>query len=360
MKLEINDLMDCLQEGSVELELMDVASATKIKELTMKKVQQTQQTTGHVRANMKRVTVLAAVMVLVLALGMTGYAVVSHSDFFHNVFGVGGFSQPSHTNEVVGENGEVLKVEHYPAVERVDVDQAQAEELLGDYVSTIGKSVTVRDYTFTVQDLILDESGIGSVTVQVSNPNGHGLPANGVMDDTAEVSFGYATEGSAGTPVASRSYVLGEGNSENTISYVYSITPMKPLMENENIILRFVVAEKVDEYHANTEEQVIVLSAPKKLQTVAFAVDGLKAKVSSVGMAFERTEKLSEEMVLERAVIHYTDGLKYVVCDSNVSNMLGSAMDENGHLLLAFNRIVEAENIQNIEVTIRGTDYVLN
>lgn len=359
MKLEINDLMDCIQDGSVELELMEVASATKIKELTMKKVQQTKQTT-HAYGSMKRVTVLAAALVLVLALGMTGYAVVSHSDFFQNVFGTGGYAQPAHTNEVLDENGNVLKVEHYPAIERVDVDEERAEELLGDYVSAVGKSVTVRGYTFTVQDMILDENGIGSVTVQVSNSNGHGLPTNGAVDYTAEVSFGYATEGSAGTPVASRSYALEAGYSENAISYVYSITPLKPLAANEDIILRFVVAEKVDEYHADTEEQAIVLSAPKKLQTVGFAADGLKAEVSSVGMALERTEKLGEEMVLDRAVINYTDGSKYVVDDCNVWNTLGAAMDENGHLLLAFNRIVETKNIQNIEVTIRGTDYVLN
>lgn len=358
MKVEMNDLLDCIQDDSVELEPMNVASATRIKELTMRKVQQTQQTVTHVRGGMKRVTILAAAMGLVIALGITGYAAVSHSDFFHNVFGTGGYSQPAHTDEVLDENGNVLKVEHYPAIERVDVDQERAEELLGGYVTAVGKHVTVKDYTFTVQDLIMDENGIGSVTVQVTNPNGHNLPSNGVLDDTEVVTFGYVLEGAEGTVIGDRSYTLEEGYTPNTISYVYSFAPLKPLGMNEDIVLRFIVAEKVDEYSSNTEEGQIVLSVPERLPTAYFGAEGLKAEVSSVGMALERTERLDEEMILDRLVIDYRDGSHYVVNDIDVCNMMNAAGDEK-HLLLTFNRIVEPGDIERIEVTVRGTDYVL-
>ncbi len=70
MKINIHDLMDNIEDSSVQLEATDVVSSTKIKELTKMKLNMT--TNNHRRS--KKILVAAVAASLVAALGIGAYA----------------------------------------------------------------------------------------------------------------------------------------------------------------------------------------------------------------------------------------------------------------------------------------------
>lgn len=71
MQYTIADLMDAVKDDSVDLEPVDLASAERIKELTMKKIQE--QARPHIHT-LRRTLLIAAAAALILALGVTAYA----------------------------------------------------------------------------------------------------------------------------------------------------------------------------------------------------------------------------------------------------------------------------------------------
>lgn len=74
MEYRITDLMDAVSDDSVELEAATLASTEKIKELTMKKIQENGIKRSARPVRLRRIIVLAAAAALLLALGMTAYA----------------------------------------------------------------------------------------------------------------------------------------------------------------------------------------------------------------------------------------------------------------------------------------------
>ncbi|MBQ6371792.1 MAG: hypothetical protein IJJ22_01555 [Oscillospiraceae bacterium] len=73
MEINISKLLDGLEDSSVPMEEPDVVSAMRIKELTLMKIDQKE--TFPVRAVKKRIITLILAAVLILALGVTAYAV---------------------------------------------------------------------------------------------------------------------------------------------------------------------------------------------------------------------------------------------------------------------------------------------
>lgn len=74
MELKITDLMDAVADSSVELAPTALASTEKIKELTMKKIQENGIRRTARTGRLRRVLVIAAAAALLLALGATAYA----------------------------------------------------------------------------------------------------------------------------------------------------------------------------------------------------------------------------------------------------------------------------------------------
>lgn len=94
MPYRISDLLDGFEDGSVDL-TTDLVSATKIKELTMKKLNA--EHTGKTRRATRRIFALTLAAALVLALGITAYA--AHS----------AISTPQAAEQVAREQIEVWK-----------------------------------------------------------------------------------------------------------------------------------------------------------------------------------------------------------------------------------------------------------
>ena len=77
MEYKIVDLMDAVRDDSIRIGTKQVASAQRIKELTMEKIKRQQDNPTHkrgMRRPLKGMLTLAAVLALLLALGATAYA----------------------------------------------------------------------------------------------------------------------------------------------------------------------------------------------------------------------------------------------------------------------------------------------
>ncbi|MDO4834805.1 MAG: hypothetical protein Q4A40_07220 [Bacillota bacterium] len=311
---------------------------------------------GRRHLGKKRIVTFALAAALILGLGATAYAIGVHSGFFHNAFGTGVPGHEAKSFDVIDPEGNVITVEHYPAEERVDMEEERAEELIGTYVSAVGQSVKLGDYTFTVRDVTVDENGNGAVTVDIDNPRGHGLtPEGGFIGDVVpEPWFGYSIQGSKGTLISSHDHAVAEGYSETHISFVYSITPAQPLASDEDIILRFGLYSRDN----SQEESEITIPAVERVPAVGYTVDGLTVWISPVGMKLCFNDAYNdgkyEEYLVQELVISFSNGSRYVVKSSDMVNYMSAVLDseDRGVLQITFNRLVDVDNIQEISLQV--------
>ena len=291
-----------------------------------------------------------------MGLGVTAYAIGVHSGFFHNAFGTGVPAHEAKSVEVTDPNGNVITVEHYPAEEREEMEEERAEELIGAYVSAVGQSVNLGDYSFTVREVAVDENGNGAVTVDIDNPKGHGLtPGGGFVGDVVpEPWFGYSVHGSKGTRISSHDYAVAEGYSETHISFVYSITPAQPLAPDEDIILRFGLYSKDN----TQEDSEITIPAAERVPAVGYTADGLTLWLSPVGMKLHFSNAYNdgkyEEYLLQDLVISFNDGSRYVVKSSGMVNYMSAALDpeDRGAIQITFNRLIDVDAVQEITLQV--------
>ena len=304
------------------------------------------------RFGKKRIIAFALAAALLMGLGVTAYAVGVHGGFFRKAFGTGVPGREGKSVDVTDPEGNVITVERYPAEERVDMEEGRAEELIGAYVSAIGQSVTLGDYSFTVREVAVDENGNGAVTVDIDNPKGHGLTPEGgfVGDVVPDPWFGYSVHGSEGTRISSHDRAAAEGYSNTHISFVYSITPSRPLAPEEDIILRFGVYSKDN----SQEEAEITIPAAERIPTVGYSTEGLTAWISPIGMrlCFEDAynDGEYEEYLIRELVVSYQDGSRYVVKSADTVNYMSAVLDpeDRGILQITFNRLVDVDAVQKI------------
>lgn len=308
------------------------------------------------RIGKKRIITLALAAALIMGLGVTAHAIGVHSGFFHNAFGAGVPGHEAKSVEVTDPKGKVITVEQYPAEERVDMEEERAEELIGAYISAVGQSVNLGDYSFTVREVAVDENGSGAVTVDIDNPKGHGLTPEGgfVGDVVPEPWFGYSLHGSKGTLISSHNHAVAEGYSETHISFVYSITPAQPLAPDEDIILRIGLYSRDN----GEEEAAITIPAAERVPAVSYAANGLTLWLSPVGMKLHFDDAYNdgkyEEYLVRELVISFTDGSRYVVKSSDMVNYMSAALDpeDRGAMQITFNRLIDMDVVQEITLQV--------
>lgn len=351
MQVNISDLLDKLEAPEVGLAEQQGVSAKRIKESAMKKIQADNRP-KTVRRKRPGVLILAAA--LALALSITALAAY-HNGFFKNVFGTGVTGQEAHDVVLPGEGEGLDKVEHFPAVERVDVDAEKAEALVGAYVTEIGQTVKLGSYTFTLENMVLDENGIGALTVHVENPEGHGIRADGKYDQGKgeHPPFSMDVERSGGEHrfLDSREYLVEKSFTDTQADYVLYVTPMETLPAGEALSLRLQLLQPEQDASA-WPTAAIPLPTDQKVGTRSFSAKAVRAEVSPVGMTLSYDMGPGAEKTENAITVRYADGSEYVVLGTDLHNLsVHSVSSDYSNQWIAFNRLADMDSITEIAIS---------
>lgn len=312
------------------------------------------QTGGSVKHVVKkRIITFALAAVLILGLSAVAYAIGVHTGFFSAVFGTGLRGRDSFDVVITDDNGNAVKMEHYPAVERVDVDEELAESLTGEYISSVGQSAVAGNYTFALQDAVLDENGIGAFTVHVSNPDGHGLVQSGNYGPGGHQPFSWSLfpEGDDFHFMDERDYVVPESFSETEADIVFYFTPFTPLPANTGLTIRFsVFTEGVD--FPKWPKAEMTIPAQEAIPCRELVGDGITASISPVGlMLHEETSELVNS-ISDSILIVFSDGSEYTLMATDVVNFsVASVSPDHQNSYYSFNRLCDADNVVGIRWT---------
>ena len=311
---------------------------------------------------------LSAAVVLaiaaILVLSATALAAAYHEGFFHNAFGKGVEGQEAHDLVLEGEGEGLDKSEHYPAVERVDVDEA-AEALAGPYVADIGESVQLEDYTFTLESALLDENGIGALTVRVENPNGHGIQAdpNAYTEESPEPFLCSITRSEAPEGywdfMDDRASLVRDDFTDTQATFVYYLTPLSPLSADEPLTVSFILNTPEQDF-ADRPQASLTIPGGNRLPARAFVGEKTTALVSPVGITLRYAFGDGEEKIEHSLVLRYADGGEYVVKGDDLANFaVASVYEDFGTAWFAFNRLANVESLAEISVsgTVSGDPF---
>ena len=299
-------------------------------------------------------TAVVLALAALLTLSATALAAAWHNGFFHNAFGTGVQGQEAYDVEDAGEGEGLAKTEHYPTIEREDVDEEKAEALVGAYVADIGKSVALKNYTFTLESALLDENGVGALTVRVENPDGHGLQrrAADYTDEAPEPFFCVIHRAAGDFPhMDDHMEIVSDAFTETEATLVYYVTPFAPLPADEALTLELVLNEP-DVDPEDLPAATLELPGGDRLPARRFQADGATCQVSPVGMALTYGFNTNEEAIEDSIVIHYADGSDYVVKGEDVINMSVSSLSADlSTTWIAFNRLADADAISGIGIS---------
>ena len=310
----------------------------------------------------KKVTtsfILIAAIVLISATALAGGLLTG---FYRNVFGTGVKGQPEYTEEIKDEDGNVVKTEPHPLMERVDVDEELADALTGPYIWSPDRSVTLGDYTVTLENALFDKNGIGVLQMRIANPNGHGLKRSWAeygSDESLPLTVSVQRSEAEYPLLDDAAYVVEDTFTETEMEYVIYLTPMEKWTADEKLTVcvdRFMGSEE-----AGYEVAMIPLDLEALVPARAFAGNGLRAEVSPLGLSLTFENRPEGEVITERMTIRYADGSAFTVLDDHTVNLsLSSADWETQDQWMAFNRLVNADQITEIEiVTSEGSSVLL-
>ncbi len=300
----------------------------------------------------------------VAVVGTAAYAAVSNADFFQSAFGGKGQEDvAAHDVPVEGKDSTV----RLPEMTWVETDPADAERIVGDYVGTAGQSVEAQGYTLTVDQVVVDENGLGVATYTLSNPDGVGEVDDlygqfGFVDAPIQ---GVAVEGATqrelydGITVPTfydyRS-VKDENLSTDTELHavVYFCSPYGTLDEN-GLAWRLSVPDG-----SGTPSGSTVVYAPESVlpATTLTAESGETVSLSPLGLVAPASVSESYRC----CTVEFSDGTEYVIQDERyyedsstelVNNTIfglylseeGEPGSESGLISFLFNRLVDVDAV---------------
>ena len=306
----------------------------------------------------------------VLLMG-SAFAAVTNG-FFDTVFGSKGQENVEAHEVTEPQKGSTYEV---PAMEWVEVDETLAEKLVGDHIATIGTSVSVGDWTLTVDDYTIDDHGIGAIVYTLSNPNGLG---DAIMDS----GYGeYSVNGNnpdglreigldGDDPMHmfdTRNIVDKTLTTDTELHAVMYFAPFFRFEAGESIhmtLMRVVGEPPTPEedamgVDAEWEEQVITFTPDSFIPSVELkSEEGYTAHISPMGIFFDTCfEGADPNAFLRELSVGFDDGTEYVLKSDEpyVDNQTVSCGSDRSDVEASvFNRLVDADSV--VSVTRNGPD----
>ena len=147
LEKKISEMMDYIQDDSVELQTKDIVSSERIKEVTMKKIAAKSKVNKRKQMISRMARTVATIMLLS---GVTVYAYMGFIKYENPKEMLEAFFGGKVSSEgVIEYDTEGKLITNVPAWERVPVDETLAEELIAPYISGETASVSYKGYTLT-------------------------------------------------------------------------------------------------------------------------------------------------------------------------------------------------------------------
>ena len=309
----------------------------------------------------KGILIAAAVCAALLCTAMAAYNIVRQSVTINpaqTVQGILGNGRPSwERTEIYDELG---RLTYWPKRETVQVDAAQAQALLGDYLPESGYRWQIEDYTLTVEGYVLDEyTGTAKFYYTLEHPGGFGDGAVdwelGLLNYTVyRGSVTFTTQSDADWPwISGRCYVDVSRSTEEKLCIVESAASLGGWKAEDGLRVKFTV-------HGETDRDDDVLSADlelpglKSLPTVSVPDPATRETVLELS-AISLMLKTEDMDLVDYIALDYADGTRYVVRDDangldNTDYGLGSGSRPNMILREVFNRLVNPSQVVGIHV----------
>ncbi len=351
MEKRISELVAGFDVSDIELRESDVVSADRIKEITMKKIN---ENTGSKfrgrRVRLGSAALIAAIVVMLLGITAGAYvgfvqhddpAGVLHSFFEQESYASGDKIVEYETIVVDGEVYEKLRT-NMPAWERMPLDEAVAEKYIYPHVYGVDSYISWGDYTLSVEAVVYD-AGIGSglLYYTIENPNGvegYEVWANGEVWWPTDSPY-YAT-----LSQADKTYI-DEAQTTDTKLYVcsYFIT----IEEWGDLKLRL---GNGDEFKRDECEEMIIMLPDEGLEHLSF--DGGNVVVSPIGMSVNKLLHIDD---IDHVTLRFADGSEYIVEQDDdgayISNMAYALGSENGRFSrILFNSVADIDNVVEVQI----------
>lgn len=368
MDKNISEIFDYGDEIVVVEEQENPLDPARIKELTMKKIDNDifREEVGKSVKKARPVyrTVLIAAIVAVLLVG-TALAVAVSSGFLQSVFGAKG--QENTAPQEVLEAGKDTTWT-MPGREWVEVDEEQAEELVGEHIAAVGESISVGNWTLTVDAYTIDDHGIGAVTYTLANPTGFGdairdagngnyYIAGDNADGLREIGLDGEAPGSPYLMFDSKNIVDNTLTTDTELHAVMYFAPFHRFEAGEVIhmsLFRMLVDENYEEIES--EEQIITFTPDSFIPSVALSCpEGYTAHISPLGITFDAAFEALVPTALKALSVQLADGTEYAVKsdDPYMDNCVVACESfDNSFEGVVFNRLVDADSV--VSVTLNG------
>lgn len=317
---------------------------------------------------------------LALALSVTAWAVGEYTGFFQTVFGNESIGSRDPENKTLTDKDGNVVIEYVvPGQERAPVDPDQAQELVGEATANVGTSVTVEGVTFTVEDFVMDEYGMGVLTYTMEDPEG--FP--GVEFDGSSMLSDPLAGGTLMTPLLtchdgsgeklgwldSTQYVASGGTDTKKTVVMY-FAPLESLDGAEQLKLTFTVVTGYDagKGELDTKEGGVLfpVSGAVDAQTLT-GPDGWSAGLSPVGLMITSPEGMrgGYDYYFNDVALQMADGTEYVLEQEEpyMYNITVGIHCQDGGMAMTFDRLVDPAQVQSVTAVVRNartdTDFTL-
>ena len=335
---------------------------------------------GH---RVHHIPVRAVVIGVTLSAALVGggaYAAVQ-SDFFQSAFGDKGQKDVAARDVPVEGKDSTFRLAEMTWVQ---TDPANAERILGDYVGTVGQSVSINGYTLTVDEIVVDENGIGVATYTLSNPDGVGevdgyyghfgfmpdAPIRGVhIEGATQRDIGNGMTGGISFDQRSvKDEVLSTGTELHAVQYFCSLFGE----HDENGYMWQLSV--LDEESGRLAGPTVTYAPEAAIPATAFAAEtGETVSMSPLGMVASESIETMDPGSYRRCVVTFSDGTEYVVKDDRyyefddkknapelVDNTIFTLGSGSNGTFFVSNRLVDVEAVASVTFeTTAGEQLVL-
>lgn len=356
MKVRISELLRDMEAPDIEMEMSNMVSAEKIREMTMNKIKDNKTRARRV-TKAYRIGLVAAILVVLFSIGAGAYrGFVEYGKsggMLDSFFGErkvmsGDRVTEYETVEYGGETYEKL-VTNIPAWERMPISEELMEKL-ASHIGAVEESISYGGYTLTVEACLYDANiGGGLLYYSVENPKG--------LED-----YKIQTDGEIWWPTDSgwfavvgepeQSYI-DEGRSTDTKLYICSHFAYVESWGDFEIRVG-TGSDRTDKNSSGLSIDLYDTGMP----CLSFAEGNVK--LSYIGLAVDKTALgLPQSSDIDHIIIRFADGSEYIAVQDDeqayISN-LAYALDRGGDdgdgydATYLFNSIVDIENVTEIQI----------